>query len=85
MKQWYETLFENYAKSYDSECFVQGTIGEADFIEKEINFDKSKHILDIGCGTGFRDIGIFGCRLGAFSRNDKLTKDDFEILVVAQK
>jgi 2-polyprenyl-3-methyl-5-hydroxy-6-metoxy-1,4-benzoquinol methylase len=52
MKQWYEMLFENYAQQYDSECYVQGTVGEADFIEKELGFDKSKSILDIGCGTG---------------------------------
>ncbi len=52
MKQWYESLFENYAKKYDKECFVQGTSGECDFIEKEINHDKSLKILDIGCGTG---------------------------------
>ena len=52
MKQWYETLFENYAKSYDAECYVHGTVGEVDYIEKELGFDKSKHILDIGCGTG---------------------------------
>ena len=52
MKQWYETLFENYAKSYDSECYVHGTVGEVDFIKRELGFDKLKHILDIGCGTG---------------------------------
>jgi 2-polyprenyl-3-methyl-5-hydroxy-6-metoxy-1,4-benzoquinol methylase len=52
MKQWYEVLFDNYAKSYDSECYVQGTVGEVDFIEKELEFDKQKSILDIGCGTG---------------------------------
>lgn len=52
MKQWYEELFENYAESYDKESFTRGTQGEVDFIEKEINFDKIKRILDIGCGTG---------------------------------
>jgi 2-polyprenyl-3-methyl-5-hydroxy-6-metoxy-1,4-benzoquinol methylase len=52
MKQWYESLFENYAHKYDKEPFVQGTAGECDFIEKEIARDKSLRIIDIGCGTG---------------------------------
>ena len=52
MAEWYETLFENYARTYDKEVFTQGTLGECDFIEKEMNFDKNKKILDIGCGTG---------------------------------
>jgi len=52
MKQWYESLFVNYAQKYDKECFVQGTIGECDFIEQEIGHDKSLKIIDIGCGTG---------------------------------
>ncbi|MCK5214305.1 MAG: class I SAM-dependent methyltransferase [Candidatus Omnitrophica bacterium] len=56
MKQWYESLFENYAKKYDKECFVQGTAGECDFIEQEINRDKSLKIIDIGCGTGRHSI-----------------------------
>ncbi|MBN1897270.1 MAG: class I SAM-dependent methyltransferase [Spirochaetes bacterium] len=51
-KQWYESLFENYAKKYDQESFTKGTMGECDFIEKEIDFNKSLKILDIGCGTG---------------------------------
>jgi len=51
-KQWYELLFENYGQKYDSENFTHGTIGECDFLEKEINFDKSLKILDVGCGTG---------------------------------
>jgi len=51
-KQWYEALFENYAQKYDNEPFTQGTLGECDFIEKEINFNKSLNILDVGCGTG---------------------------------
>ena len=52
MKQWYEKLFENYAHKYDKECFVQGTMGECDFIEEEIKHDRSLKIIDIGCGTG---------------------------------
>lgn len=52
MKQWYEALFENYARTYDKECYVQGTAGECDFIEQEIARDRSVKILDIGCGTG---------------------------------
>jgi 2-polyprenyl-3-methyl-5-hydroxy-6-metoxy-1,4-benzoquinol methylase len=58
MKQWYESLFENYGKKYDQECFTQGTIGECDFIEKEINFDKNISILDLGCGTGRHSIEL---------------------------
>jgi hypothetical protein len=46
MKQWYETLFENYGQKYDSEIFTQGTIGECDLIEQEIGFNKSIKILD---------------------------------------
>ncbi len=34
---------------------------------------------------GFGKVDIFGAKLGAFSRNDRLTTGDFEMLVVAEK
>ncbi|MFW6132032.1 MAG: class I SAM-dependent methyltransferase, partial [Candidatus Aminicenantaceae bacterium] len=52
MKKWYEELFTDYANTYDKESFTKGTIQEVNFIEEEIEYDKSKTILDIGCGTG---------------------------------
>jgi len=57
-KQWYEALFENYAQKYENESFTQGTIGECDFIEKELYFNKSIKILDVGCGTGRHSIEL---------------------------
>jgi hypothetical protein len=33
----------------------------------------------------FKTIDIFGATLGAFSRNDTLTTNDFEMLVIAKK
>ena len=34
---------------------------------------------------GFKKTDIYGAKLGAFSRDDKLTTEDFEMLVIAEK
>jgi 2-polyprenyl-3-methyl-5-hydroxy-6-metoxy-1,4-benzoquinol methylase len=58
MKPWYELLFERYGQKYDRESFTQGTLGECDFIEKELGFNKQLRILDVGCGTGRHSIEL---------------------------
>ena len=34
---------------------------------------------------GYVKIDIYGAKLGAFSRSDKLSAEDFEMLVIAEK
>lgn len=58
MEIWYRKLFENFSRTYDQEPFVQGSVGECDFFEREIDFNRDIKILDIGCGTGRHSIEL---------------------------
>jgi 2-polyprenyl-3-methyl-5-hydroxy-6-metoxy-1,4-benzoquinol methylase len=71
-KQWYETLFENYANTYEKEVFTHGTLQEVDFIENEIFRDKSRLILDVGCGTGRHSVELArrGYKVTGFDLSD---------------
>ncbi len=62
METWYKKLFKNYGHVYDNESFTKGTIGECDFFENEVDFNKNVKILDIGCGTGRHTIEL--CQRG---------------------
>jgi len=44
MSQWYEKLFQNYAKTYDNESFTHGTLGKCDFLKKEFNYDINNYL-----------------------------------------
>jgi 2-polyprenyl-3-methyl-5-hydroxy-6-metoxy-1,4-benzoquinol methylase len=76
MKQWYEELFDNYGNTYDKESFTQGTEGEVAFIQKELGYDKSKRILDVGCGTGRHDIEL--AKLGYIITGIDLSKSQLK-------
>ena len=74
MKQWYEELFQDYSEKHDNESFTSGTIGEVDFIEKEVRYDKSSKILDIGCGTGRHSLELArrGYKVTGFDLSESL-------------
>jgi len=48
---WYVELYRHFP-DYDQEPYTQGTQGEVDFIEQELGHDRSKIVLDVGCGAG---------------------------------
>ncbi len=45
-------------------------------------YDKENWLLK---SLNFKTIDIFRAKLGAFTRNAKLTTEDFEMLVIAEK
>lgn len=69
MKKWYEELFKIMPTPMKKNHSPK---------EQKVNVILSKNI-------GFKKIDIFGAKLGAFSRKDKLTTEDYEMLVIAEK
>ncbi|HFD38771.1 MAG TPA: class I SAM-dependent methyltransferase [Anaerolineae bacterium] len=51
MTQWYAELYDHF-DDYSEEPYTQNTRAEVDFIEQVIAGDRSKPILDVGCGNG---------------------------------
>ncbi len=51
-EKWYQELYISFGEKYEKEPYVQGTAGEVDFIERELEGNPEQRILDIGCGTG---------------------------------
>jgi len=49
-RQWYEELYEDF-DAYSDEPYTKNTQAEVDFVEQEIGYDRSKRILDVGCGN----------------------------------
>lgn len=49
--QWYVELYRDFY-DYDKESYTQNTVAEVDFIEQAIANDRTKTILDVGCGNG---------------------------------
>ncbi|MCU0373058.1 MAG: class I SAM-dependent methyltransferase [Ignavibacteria bacterium] len=60
-----------------------------DGIEKQIDTNERYYVPSeitwLLNSLGFVQVEIFGAKLGAFSRNDKLSTEDFEMLVIAVK
>lgn len=64
---------------------VEDDLGNKKVLEANERYYVPSEITWLLKSLGFRKIDIFGAKLGAFSRNDKLTTEDFEMLVIAEK
>ena len=85
MKQWYEKLFENYAGNCDNVKVFTDDDGIEHRLECNERYYVPSEISWLLKSSGFKKIEIFGVKLGAFSREDKLTVGDYEMLIVAEK
>ncbi|MFA6599191.1 MAG: class I SAM-dependent methyltransferase [Ignavibacteriaceae bacterium] len=68
-----------------SSTFVEDDLGNKKVLKCNERYYAPSEIMWLLKSLNFKKIDIFGAKLGAFSRNDKLTTEDFEMLVVAEK
>ncbi len=68
-----------------STATVQDDSGQIQTMEVDERFYLPSEIHWLLSTLGFQSIEFFGAKLGAFSRQDALTPDDFEMLVIAKK
>ncbi len=64
---------------------ITDDLGNAKTIECNERYHTPTEITWYLKSLHFRTVDIFGCTLGAFSRNDRLTTEDYEMLVIAEK
>jgi hypothetical protein len=64
---------------------IENDSGESRTLECNERYYVPSEITWLLKSLGYHTIDIFGAKLGAFSRNDRLTTEDFEMLVIAEK
>jgi hypothetical protein len=64
---------------------VQDDLGNKRTLQTNQRFYIPPEITWLLKTVGFRKIDIYGAKLGAYSRDDALTLNDFEMLVIADK
>lgn len=97
VKDFHESTSKDDSASYGRHSFDLMTFRDFNITTLE---DDSGNIIELQCNEryyvppeitwllkslGFKTADIYGARLGAFSRDHKLTTEDFEMLVVGEK
>jgi len=97
VKEFFASTTEDGNAAYRNNTFNLMTFRDHNTTEFEDDFGNKKtlecneryyvpsEIVWLLKSLGYIKIDIYGARLGAFSRNDKLTTKDFEMLIISEK